>query len=248
MKTKIFIIVGALCAALSAPTVAYPVFPAAAGEDTNLILSQYLDDKEAGREDRSRKGTVLDLRNKEMARPQPRFIMGVGGGANAREGFGSVILTAPLGIMYERFTVTADPGFVYTNAKSMRGKKGWSLENLIRTKMNGQIYQFDLPFKFSYSILDLAMYPYTPYVTAGIGYSLWKFSLSGSSPLSHVSREYYINSMTLNYGFGFLVKTTEDTRFNVGFNGVSYFNKRLGEFNYDTTGVSLLFGMMVIFN
>jgi hypothetical protein len=248
MKIKSFIIVGALCAALYTPIIAGPVLPAAAGEDTGLILSQYLDDKEDGRENRSRKGTVLDLRNKELSRPQPRFILGIGGGANAREGFGSVILTAPLGILYERFTVTADPGFVYTNAKSMRGKKGVSLDNMIRTKINGQIYQFDLPFKFSYSILDLAMYPYTPYVTAGIGYSLWKFSLSGSSPLSHVSHEYYINSMMLSYGFGFFVKTTEDTRFNIGFNGVSYFNKRLGEFNYDTTGVSLLFGMMVIFN
>jgi hypothetical protein len=114
--------------------------------------------------------------------------------------------------------------------------------------MNGQIYEFDLPFKFTYSILDIARYPYTPYVTAGTGYSLRKFSLSGSSLLNRVSKQYTVHSMMLNFGFGFFVKMTENTRFNVGFNGVPYFNTRSGDFNYDTTGVSLLFGMMVIFD
>lgn len=237
-----------MCSVLTVTSSAYPALPAAADDDAPILLSQYLDDKDAGREDRTKKGTVQDLRSREIERPRPRFIMGVGGGADAREGFGSVTFTAPLGILYDRFTVTADPGFVYTNAKSMRPKKGITLENLTRTKMNGQIYEFDLPFKFTYSILDIARYPYTPYVTAGTGYSLRKFSLSGSSLLNRVSKQYTVHSMMLNFGFGFFVKMTENTRFNVGFNGVPYFNTRSGDFNYDTTGVSLLFGMMVIFD
>jgi hypothetical protein len=233
MKPKSIIIAGALCAALSITTTAH---------------SQYLDDKEPVREDRAKKGTVQDLRDKETAKPRPTFIMGVGGGADAREGFGSVMITAPLGILYDRFTVTADPGFVYSNAKSIRVKKGYTLDSLTRTKMNGQIYEFDLPFRFTYSILDIARYPYTPYVTAGTGYSLRKFYLSGSSLLNRVSRQYSIHSMILNFGFGFFVKVMDHVRFNVGFNGVLYFNKRSGVFDYDTTGASLLFGMVHIFD
>ena len=248
MKTKAFFIAIVVCTALSIAAPAYPLLLSAANDDTAILLSQYLEDKDTRREDRTRKETVQDLRSREMEKPVPRFIMGAGGGADAREGFGSVMITAPLGILYDRFTVTADPGFVYTNAKSMRAKKGITLEYLTRTKMSGQVYQFDLPFKFTYSILDIARYPYTPYVTAGTGYSLRKFSLSGSSLLSHVSRHYAIHSMTLNFGFGFFVKVMEHVRFNVGFNGVSHFNRRSGDFNYDTTGVSLLFGMMLIFD
>lgn len=247
MNIKLFIIAGALCAAFSAASSTYALLPASADDDAGILLSQYLEDKESGRVEKPKKGTVQELQDKEIVKPMPQLIMGVGGGAEAREGFGSVMITAPIGIMYDRFTVTADPGFVYSSAKSMRTKKGLSLENLTRTKMNGQIYQFDLPFKFTYSILDITRYPYTPYITAGTGYSLQKFHLSGSSVLSQVSRQYTINSMTLNFGFGFFVKVIEHVRFNVGFNGVSYFNKRSGVFNYDTTGVSLLFGMMLIF-
>jgi hypothetical protein len=248
MKTKTFIFIGALCAALSFTSLAYPLLPSAADDDTAILLSQYLNDKDTGTGDRTKKETVQELLNKEMERPRPHFIMGVGGGADAREGFGSVMLTTSLGVLYDRFTVTIDPGFVYTNAKSITPKKGMTLENLTRAKMNGQIYEFNLPFKFTYSILDIARYPYTPYVMAGTGYSLWKFSLNESSFLSHMSRHYALNSMTLNFGFGFFVTVTEHTRFNVGLNGVSYFNTRSGDFNYDTTGVSLLFGMMQIFD
>ena len=248
MKTKAFFIAVAVCAALSIAAPAYPLLPSTANDDTAILLSQYIEDKDTRREDRTKKETVQDLRSREMEKPVPRFIMGVGGGADAREGFGSIMITAPLGILYDRFTVTADPGFVYSSGKSIRVKKGVSLENLTRTKMNGQIYQFDLPFRFTYSILDIARYPYTPYVTAGTGYSLRKFSLSGSSFLSRTSRQYSLHSMTLNFGFGFFVKVMEHVRFNVGFNGVVYFNKRSGVFDYDTTGVSLLFGMMHIFD
>ena len=86
-----------------------------------------------------------------------------------------------------------------------------------------------------------------PYLTAGIGYGYRKFFLRASSPIERIAREYSINSFTMHYGFGFLVRTSEDTRFNAGLTGVSHFSSRTGEFNYDTTGVSIGLGLLLIF-
>ncbi|OHD66158.1 MAG: hypothetical protein A2176_07905 [Spirochaetes bacterium RBG_13_51_14] len=221
-----------------------------AGRNADILLAQYItDDKEdAPDEKNAAKGkSVLDYRKREMEQARPRFIMGLGGGMDAREGAASIFAAAPLGIQYGRYAVTAEPAFLYMSAKSIK-TEGGIRETIIRTKTSGQIYEFGLPFKFSYSILDLSLYPYTPYAAAGIGYSFRKFSFNGSSLISMAKRNYYLHSMTLDFGFGFLVKTTETTRVNVGLTVISYFNEKSGRFDYDTTGASILFGMMVIFN
>ncbi len=216
-------------------------------DDTGIITAQYIEDRETGRDGKNKKGTIQDLRNRELARTVPRFIMGLGGGLDAREGFGSASLAVPLGVQYGQFNMIFDLGFVYSNAKSLRKSKTGLMDSILRTKLSGHVIDFNLPFKFSYSILNLETNLYTPYLTAGIGYGYRKFFLRASSALERIAREYSINSFMIHYGFGFLVRTSDDTRFNVGINGISYFNSRTGVFNYDTTGVTIAVGLLLVF-
>ncbi len=220
------------------------LYAAGATDDQGFFMAQYIEDKDNGG---NRKKTVRDYAKKEPEKPEPRFIMGIGGGVNAREGFGSASLGVPLGVQYGRFIMVFDTTLHYSNAKSLRKTKSSLLDSILRTKLSGHVVEFDLPFKFSYLLLDLEKNPYTPYFTAGIGYAYRKFYLRGSTSLERITREYGINSFTMHFGFGFLVRTSDDTRFNVGITGVSHFNNRSGEFNYDTTGVSIGLGMLLIF-
>ncbi len=216
-------------------------------ENQGLETAQYIEDKEPDRDNKYNKGTIQDYKNRELARPVPRFIMGIAGGLDAREGFGSASLSVPLGVQYTRFTMIFDIGVVYSNAKSLRKSKTDPLDTILRTKLSGHIVEFNIPFKFSYSFLDLETNLYTPYLTAGIGYGYRKFFMRASSTLERIARDYSINSFTMNYGFGFLVRTSENTRFNVGLTGISHFNSRSGVFNYDTTGISIAIGLLLIF-
>lgn len=215
-------------------------------DDRGGLLAQYLEDRQNGNENRSGKETIRDFQKRELKKPEPHFIMGVGGGLDAREGFGSASLTAPLGVQYDRFLMIFDAAFVYSNAKSLKPDNPDLFQSLFRTKMNGQILEFHLPFKFSFMILDLEKNLYTPYLMAGIGYSYRKYYLRGSTALFRILRQCELNSLTLNLGFGFLVRTSDSTRFNVGITGTPYFNSRHGSFNYDTTGVALQVGMLFI--
>ncbi len=220
------------------------LYAAGAAGDQGILTAQYIEDKD---DPRNKKRTVRDYAKKELAQPEPRFIMGLGGGVNAREGFGSASLWVPLGVQYGQFIMVFDTTLLYSNAKSLRKTKSSLLDSILRTRLSGHVVEFDLPFKFSYLLLDLEKYPYTPYFTAGIGYAYRKFYLRGSTSLERITREYGINSFTMHFGFGFLVRTSDDTRFNVGITGVSHFDNRSGEFNYDTTGVSIGLGMLLIF-
>ncbi|MBN2160726.1 MAG: hypothetical protein JW807_15155 [Spirochaetes bacterium] len=194
-------------------------------------------------EERGRK-TIGELRDEGLMKPKVRPIIGIDGGASVRDGAASVSTMLQIGMQYDRYIVTADPVFIYLNAQSLQGKKNMT-RYFLRTKTSGQVYEFALPVKFNYVILNMEKYQYAPYVSAGAGYSFRSFALDGSSFISHTSRAFDLHSLTLNFGFGFLVKTTAETKFNVGINGVSYFNTRSGIFDYDTTGASLHFGMMV---
>jgi len=220
----------------------------ASDSGNGVYLAQYLEDTESGARGANRGRTIRDLQDKGGAHPKPRVIIGGSGGAEAREGFASVIMSLPLGVQYDQYLVTAAPMFIFTHAQSLRAKKGWSLDNLARTKISGKIYEFDIPVRFSYSFLDIDAFPYSPYVSAGIGYSLRTFRLNGSSFLSRTNRDFTLNSLTLNVGFGFQVKITEKTRFDAGIHIVTYFNERTGVFNYDTTGASLQLGLMTFLN
>lgn len=219
-----------------------------ADDGSGALLAQYLEDTEAGQRGARRRDTVMDIQKRERDRLRPRAIIGASGGVEAREGFASVIISAPLGVQYDRYLVTTAPMFVFTNSQSLRGKKGWSLDNLVRTKMSGRIYEFDIPVRFSYSFLDIHSFPYSPYLSGGLGYSLRKFLLNGSSFLSRTNRDFTLNSLTINIGFGFLVKITDMTRLDIGLHIVMYFNSRSGIFNYDTTGASLHLGFMTFLN
>lgn len=194
-------------------------------------------------EDKGRK-TIRDMQEQGVVKPKPRPILGVGGGASVRDGFASLSTMLKLGVMYDRYIVTADPVFVYVHSQSLQGEKNIA-RYFLRTKMSGQVYEFALPVKFTYIILDMEKYPYAPYVSAGAGYSFRSFSLKGLSLINRTSRMFRLHSMTLDFGFGFMVRTTAETKFNVGISGVSYFNTRSGSFDYDTTGASLHFGMMI---
>ncbi len=240
MKQRISIAIITIPALLLAMLIARPAGLYAAGltDDQGILTAQYIYEKD------DKKKTVRDLVNKE---PEPRFIMGIAGGVNAREGFGSASFGIPLGVQYGQFIMVFDTTLHYSNAKSLRKTKSSLLDSILRTRLNGHVVEFDLPFKFSYLLLDLEKYPYTPYLTAGIGYGYRKFYLRGSTSLERIAREYGINSFTTHFGFGFLVRTSEDTRFNVGITGVSHFDNRSGEFNYDTTGVSIGLGLLLIF-
>jgi hypothetical protein len=248
MRTTAIIFSMILSAAMAAAPALHASGHTDAGEagDTGLLLSQYLED---GTDDAKKSGkeTIQDLRRREMSQWTPRFIMGIGGGLDVREGFASIAVGVPLGVKYGRFNIYSEPSFIFANGQTMKNKRQGMVDSIFRAKMSGKIYQFDLPFKFNYTILDLDRNPYTPYVSAGAGYSLRAFTLSGTTLVSRLNREFKIHSMTLNAGFGFLVRTSSDTRFNVGINAVSYFNTRTGVFDYDTIGATLQFGMIVIF-
>ncbi|HOD15468.1 MAG TPA: hypothetical protein PK307_01765 [Spirochaetota bacterium] len=217
--------------------------PASGKGTTADLIAQYIpDDTEGGK-----KQTIGDLMKKESAKVRPKFVLGIGGGLDAREGFASIAASVPMGMQYGNYSLTFSPAYTYMSGKSIKTKTG-PVDRILRTKTSGQVYEFTLPAMFTYSILDLPAHLYTPYVTGGAGYSYRKFSLSGYSLVSRISRISYLHSMTLNYGFGFLVRTSDDTRFNIGLTCQSYFNKRNGPFDYDTTGAGLQFGFMIIIN
>ena len=217
-----------------------PVLSSGKGSD-DAIIAQYIPDDTEGR----KKQTIGDLMKKEAPKAGPKFIMGIGGGLDAREGYACIAASLPMGMQYGKYSLTFNPAYTYMSGKSITSKAG-PFDQILRTKTNGQINEFTLPVLFTYSILDLPANMYTPYVTGGAGYSYRKFSFSGSSLISRASRVAYLHSLTLNYGFGFLVRTSDDTRFNIGLTCQSYFNKRNGPFDYDTTGVGLQFGFMII--
>jgi hypothetical protein len=212
-----------------------------------VLLAQYLTDDEDNDRDTARKKTIGDIKKDVSAKVRPQFIMGISGGLDAREGFASISATVPMGMQYGTYGLTFFPAYTYMSGKSIKTKKS-PIDNILRTKTDGQVYEFTLPAMFSYYILDLPAHLYTPYVTGGAGYSYRKFSLNGSSLVSMTGRAYTLHSMTLNYGFGFLVRTSDDTRFNAGLTCQSYFNMRNGPFDYDTTGASIQFGLMIIFD
>ena len=212
-------------------------------ESTSPLVAQYIDDSGEERvEDRGR--TLADLAKKARTRPRP--VIGVGGGVNARENFASLAAFVPVGMQYGKYGVTADPAYIFMKARSFRTDSGGFPALIGRTKTQGQVHSFSLPVKFSYSFLDLDGFPYTPYLAAGAGYAFRRFAMSGSNLLGRTSREIFIHSFTLDYGFGFLVKTTEQTRLNVGLHGSSFFNEKRGAFAYDTTGASLTFSLMTL--
>jgi hypothetical protein len=239
LSTAFLIVLGAFPPVLSASDT---------GRNTDVLLAQYLEDDDGGGKNAQRKGTIRELQKREAERPRVRFFIGTGGGIMLREGFASINISSPLGIQYNKYIATTAPTFIFTNAQTLRGKKGWSADNLFKTRTSGRIYEFDLPFRFNYSFLDINAFPYSPYISAGMGYSLRKFMFSGSSLLSRTNRNFALNSMTLNFGFGFFVKITEETRLNAGLNIVTYFNNRSGIFNYDTTGASIQFGFITFLN
>jgi hypothetical protein len=218
------------------------------GEPVRGLTAQYLTDDEGGRaDDAGKKKTIGDLKKDGSAKVSPKFVMGINGGLDAREGFASISASVPLGMQYGKYGLTFLPAYTYMSAQSIKVKSS-PVSNIIRTKTSGQVYEFTLPAMFSYYILDVPAHLYTPYVTGGAGYSYRRFTLHGSSLASMAGRAYSLHSMTLNYGFGFLVRTSEETRFNIGLVCQSYFNQRNGPFDYDTTGASIQFGLMLVFD
>jgi hypothetical protein len=209
----------------------------------NPLLAQYLDDSG---EERGGDTIRRPADSRKDAKPRPRFIMGLGGGVSARENFASLAAFVPVGMHYGKYGLTAEPAYLFINARSFRTDGGGFLNQITRTKTQGQAHSFSLPVKFSYSFLDLEGFPYTPYLAAGAGYAFRRFAMSGSSLLSRAGREIFIHSFTLDYGFGFLIKTTPDTRLNIGLQGTSYFNEKRGEFTYDTTGASITFSLITL--
>ena len=214
-------------------------------ESIRGLTAQYLTDDEGT--DTGKKKTIGDLKKQAGPKVRPLFVMGINGGLDAREGFASITASVPLGMQYAKFGLTFLPAYTFMSAKSLK-VKGSPASNIVRTKTSGMVYEFTLPAMFSYYILDVPEHLYTPYVTGGVGYSFRRFSLHGSSFASMAGRQYSLHSMTLNYGFGFLVRTSEETRFNIGLVCQSYFNQRNGPFDYDTTGASIQFGLMLVFN
>jgi hypothetical protein len=214
---------------------------ASGSENEQFLLTQFLTDdrNDAERDIKTRRrGSDTD-----GLRTTPLFIIGLSGALSNQEGFAMVSAMATLGIQYDKLYITTDPVFIYSRTKSMKMKIP-----VLRKKSSGEVLEFGLPVKCTYAFLDLSSYRFSPYVQAGIGYDFRKFNSSGSSLISRAQYSYYVDSLTLHYGIGFIIKTTEQTRFQVGLNGTSYFNANKGEFSYDTTGASLLFGMIVIFD
>jgi hypothetical protein len=199
----------------------------------NILLSQYI------KEGKNTAGTDDKTQKKE----QPVFIAGFAGGLSNRESFASVSVLSMFGIQYKWLSVTIDPEFTYMRGASLKSKN-----HLPGAKSSGEVLEFGLPAKCTFSILDLASYPYTPYVMAGLGYNYRKYAVKSSLIIYRIASAYHVSSFTLNYGFGFIVKTTEQTRFQIGLSGISYFNTTPGTFNYDTTGASLMFGIILMFD
>jgi hypothetical protein len=208
--------------------------------DGGVLFAQYLTED---REYPEKKEKAREALGPYAVRKKTRFIAGIFGSLSSREKFAVVSAAGMFGIGVDRFSVYMNPEFLYTRTRSLKSKN-----LLLRTTSSAEVMEFGLPVKCAYSFFDTAEYPYTPYVEAGVGYNFRKYSASGSSTISRVGVGNLIHSLTLNYGFGFIVRTTERTRFKAGLGGISYFNTIPGKFSYDTTGASAMFGFIVIFD
>ncbi len=201
------------------------------GEMAQFITDEKKDGKEAGRP--------------VTAEKKPMFVMGLGASVSNIEGMASVSIISSLGMQLGHYHFNGEPSLHYMRAFSLKNKKGQAA--LFRTKTVGSILEFSVPVKFSYSFLDLETHPYTPYLTAGFGYSHRRFMFSGSATAVRITHNFFVDALTLNYGFGFMAKISEQTRLQIGLNGISYFDSRTGIFDYDTTGGSIYIGIMVLF-
>lgn len=176
---------------------------------------------------------------------KPMFIMGVGGGVSNLEGMASVSLLTCLGFQQSNYHFSGEPTLHYMRAFSLKPGKG--LASMLRTKSSGSVLEFSIPLKFSYSFLDLENHPYSPFISAGAGYSHRRFAYHGSGALARLSSDFYVDALTLNFGFGFMAKINEQSRLQIGINCISYFDTRAGTFTYDTTGASLFLGVILLF-
>jgi hypothetical protein len=209
--------------------------------DRSPLIAQFLtDDRENAavkqKESSQQAGT-------EVPETRPQFMMGISGALSNMEGFANVSVASILGIQYGKFSFTADPAFIFSRAKSLKNKK-----DMIGAKSSGELLELGLPLRCTFSFLDPSSYGFSPYLQAGFGYDLRKYIFSGSSFFTRINNSYFIDSLTLNFGFGFIIKMTEQTRLRIGLSGVSYFNSKQGAFGYETTGASMLLGLTAIFD
>ncbi len=208
------------------------------GPHESRLFAQFLtDDKESATSKQNDLGPRIET-------PQilPKFILGLSAALSNMEGFANVSVSSILGIQYGKFSFTVDPAFIFSRANSINKK------NALAAKSTGEILEFGFPVKCTYAFLDLSSYQFSPYLQAGFGYDLRKYHFSGSSFFIGTSNTYFIDSLTLNFGFGFLIKMTEQTRLRIGLGGISYFSSKQGQFGYETTGASLLLGLATIFD
>jgi hypothetical protein len=217
-----------------------PTIVSAAINDRESLLAQFLTDDKDNAETRNR---VSDkMTGQDSLKTQAVFIMGLSGAISNQEGFAMVSAMSVLGIQYGKFYFTADPVFTYSKTKSLK-----HIKNVFGSKSTGEVLDFGLPAKCTFAFLDLATYPYTPYIQAGSGYNIRKYSYSGSSFMSRINNTSFADSLTLHCGFGLIIAVTRQTRIQIGFSGISYFNTKQGVFAYDTTGASLMFGLIAVY-
>ena len=202
----------------------------------SAVWAQYLDDGSAG--ERIRKENVdtdTDI--------QPRCLLGIDAGTDVREGFASVAAAFPIGLQLTRHGLSADPTLRYMSMRSPRhGLR--SLDRVIGTDANAKGFEFAIPLMYSYQFIDIDVYPYSPFLAAGAGYSFRRFAASVSTLLGGSGRHASLHSLTLHAGFGFVVRVNAQARLRVVMNAVPYFNAGRGKFSYDTTGGSIQIGMM----
>jgi len=219
----------------SAPTTSFAII-----NDRDILLAQFLTDDKDNAETMNR--VANKTTGQDSLKPQAVFITGLSGAISNQEGFAMVSAMSVLGLQYGKFYFTADPLFTYSKTMSLKHKK-----NVFGTKSTGEVLDFGLPAKCTFAFLDLASYPYTPYIQAGIGYNIRKYSYRGSSFISRINNTSFVDSLTLHCGFGLIIAITRQTRLQIGLSGISYFNTKPGVFAYDTTGASLLLGLIAVF-
>ena len=201
----------------------------------SAVQAQYIDDGAGG--DRTKKEDV------NPAAIQPRCLLGIEAGTDVREGFASVAAAFSIGLQIARYGLSADPTLRYMSMRAPRhGSR--SFDRIIGTDANAKGFEFALPVTFTYQFIDIDVYPYSPFLAAGAGYSFRRFAAGVSTLLGGSGRHVSIHSLTLHAGFGFVVRVNAQARLRVVMNAVPYFNAGRGKFSYDTTGGSIQIGMM----
>ncbi len=198
----------------------------------------------------SAQNTDMRVDEKSAVKPQEkddkdkvRFTFGVISGMSTRDDFNNIQADIPFGFIVQRVGIIFNPSLVFLKSDSFNFDRGKALNEFFRPKGSGFIYDLGISMKAQYYFKDPATAAYAPYLGAGPGYDYRGYEYKVRTFAIRQSKSYFLHSLTLNYGGGFMFKAREFIRITIDLGAISYFNKKdASRFTYDTTGATLGMG------